>query len=78
MLAIHYKFGISIKRATTILEVSALLIEFLFGGPLGLGTFIFCFIIGTLIELSIKLIKTGIEFSLNTKVNSIFLDKRCL
>nr|WP_263323137.1 YitT family protein [Neobacillus sp. Marseille-Q6967] len=75
MLAIQQKLGISIKMATSILETSALFIGFLMGGPLGLGTFIFCFLIGPCIEISIKLIKSGINYFANEK-NQMYYYKK--
>jgi uncharacterized membrane protein YczE len=56
MLAIHKKFNISIKKAVTIIELSALIIGFSLGGPIGVGTLVFCFLIGPLIECFLRII----------------------
>lgn len=64
MLAIHKKTGISVKAATTMIEICALMIGFLLGGPIGVGTLVFCLLIGPLIELSLRIFhKEAIPFS---------------
>ena len=57
MLRLHIltKMRISIVRAT--LECSVLVIGFLLGGTVGIGTLIFAFGIGPAIEISFGLIK---------------------
>lgn len=63
MLAIHKKTGISVKTATTMIEICALVIGFLLGGPVGAGTLVFCFLIGPLIEVFLKIFqKEAIPF----------------
>ena len=56
MLAIHKKTRISVKAATTMIEICALIIGFLLGGPVGAGTLVFCFLIGPLLELFLKIL----------------------
>ena len=56
MLAIHKKIKISVKVATTMIEVFALAIGFLLSGPVGAGTLVFCFLIGPLIEIFLKML----------------------
>ncbi|MFB1082765.1 YitT family protein [Jeotgalibacillus sp. JSM ZJ347] len=53
MMAIKMRTGKSLAFSKTIMEVSVLVIAFLFGGPIGLGTVIVAFGIGTLIQLFI-------------------------
>ncbi|MCF6410839.1 YczE/YyaS/YitT family protein [Pseudalkalibacillus salsuginis] len=51
MLAIQERLGVSMGMAKTIGELSALVIAFLFSGPIGLGTLIVTFTIGPLVQL---------------------------
>lgn len=57
MLTLHNKFNVSVKLATTLIEILALIIGFLLGGPVGFGTLLFCVLIGPLMELSLKLLE---------------------
>ena len=69
MLAIHKKSHLSVKAATTVIEVAALVIGFLLGGPVGICTFIFSIIIGPFIEwfltilLRVKQVKVKLALS---------------
>ena len=56
MLAIHKKLKLSVKVATTIIEVLALTLGFFLGGPVGVGTLLFCFLIGPLIEMFLTIL----------------------
>lgn len=51
MLAIQERLGVSMGTAKTIGELSALVVAFLFSGPIGLGTLIVTFTIGPLVQL---------------------------
>ncbi|WP_408008710.1 YczE/YyaS/YitT family protein [Pseudalkalibacillus sp. A8] len=51
MLAIQERLGVSMGVAKTIGELSALVVAFLFSGPIGLGTLIVTFTIGPLVQL---------------------------
>ena len=53
MLAIQYRTGKSLAVSKTMMEVSVLVLAFLFGGPIGLGTLLVAFGIGSLIQLFI-------------------------
>ncbi|RID88227.1 hypothetical protein D1953_04520 [Peribacillus asahii] len=56
MLSIHTRFNILVKKATTMIEITALLVGMLLGGPVGIGTIIFCISVGPLIEVSLKIL----------------------
>ena len=56
MLSIHRKFHLSVKLSTTIIEMMALVIGFLLGGPFGFGTLLFLFSIGPLMEFFLYLL----------------------
>ncbi|WP_261131220.1 YitT family protein [Bacillus sp. Marseille-Q3570] len=51
MLAIQKRLGVSMGVAKTIGELSALVVAFLFSGPIGFGTLIVTFTIGPLVQL---------------------------
>jgi uncharacterized membrane protein YczE len=50
MTGIHHRFGWSIRRARTLLEVTVLVIGWLMGGTVGLGTVVFALGIGPIVQ----------------------------
>lgn len=59
MLAIHKRFGLSVKVATTFIEVGALLVGLLLGGPIGIGTIVVCLLMGPMIEIFLITLQKG-------------------
>ena len=57
MLAIHRTTGVSIRLARGVIEVIVVLIGWLLGGPLGLGTVVFALSIGPSVQWAFKLFK---------------------
>ncbi|HEX5836679.1 MAG TPA: hypothetical protein VFY26_02530 [Anaerolineales bacterium] len=57
MLAIHRTTGVSIRLARGAIEVIVVLIGWLLGGPLGLGTVVFALLIGPSVQWAFKLFK---------------------
>ncbi|MBD1381040.1 YczE/YyaS/YitT family protein [Metabacillus arenae] len=57
MIAIHNRFGLSLSISRIIIETSAVLIGFLLGGPVGLGTLIVALTLGRIIQASNHSIK---------------------
>jgi uncharacterized membrane protein YczE len=57
MLAIHRTTGVSIRIARGAIEVIVVLIGWLLGGPLGLGTIVFALLIGPSVQWAFKLFK---------------------
>ncbi len=51
MTGIHRRFGWSIRRARTLIEVTVLVLGWLLGGTIGLGTIAFAFGIGPLVQV---------------------------
>lgn len=51
MLAVQYRTGKSLTFCKTAIELTALILAFLIGGPIGLGTVLVAFFIGPLINL---------------------------
>jgi uncharacterized membrane protein YczE len=58
MLAIQYRFRVNLMVAKTVGELTALIVAWILGGPIGIGTIIITFIIGPLVQLFIPLAKT--------------------
>ncbi len=57
MLGLNHKFGIRISVARTSLEILVVILGFLLGGPVGVGTVLFSLTIGFLVEKSLNLFK---------------------
>ena len=57
MLAIHRTTGLSIRLARGAIEILVVLIGWLLGGPLGLGTVIFALLIGPSVQWAFRLFK---------------------
>lgn len=57
MLAIHRTTGVSLRLARGAIEVIVVLIGWLLGGPLGLGTVVFALLIGPSVHWAFKLFK---------------------
>jgi uncharacterized membrane protein YczE len=57
MLAIQRTTGVSIRMARGAIEIIVVLIGWLLGGPLGLGTVIFALLIGPSVQWAFKLFK---------------------
>ena len=56
MTGLHQRFGWSIRRARTVVELSVLVVGFLLGGTIGLGTLMFTFGIGPLVQVALGII----------------------
>jgi uncharacterized membrane protein YczE len=54
MTGIHHRFGWSIRRARTSIEVVVLVIGFVLGGTIGLGTILFAFGIGPVVQAFLR------------------------
>jgi uncharacterized membrane protein YczE len=57
MLAIQRTTGVSLRVARGAIEIIVVLIGWLLGGPLGLGTVIFALLIGPSVQWAFKLFK---------------------
>ena len=51
MVGIHHRFGWSIRRSRTVIEISALLVGWALGGTIGIGTVVFAFGIGPVVQV---------------------------
>ncbi len=54
MTGLHHRFGWSIRRARTVIEVTVLVVGWLLGGTVGLGTVVFAFGIGPLVQVTLR------------------------
>jgi uncharacterized membrane protein YczE len=54
MTGLHFRFGWSIRRARTSVELAVLIAGFLAGGTIGLGTVVFALAIGPLVQLMLR------------------------
>ncbi len=57
MLAVHRTTKLSLRVGRAIIEVTVVLIGWLMGGPLGIGTVIFAVLIGPAVQWAFKLLK---------------------
>ena len=55
MLGFARRFGWSVRRSRTMIEASALLVGFLMGGRVGLGTIVFALGVGPVVQTSLNL-----------------------
>lgn len=59
MTGIHGRFGWSVRRARTAVEVVALLVGFALGGTVGIGTVVFAFGIGPIVQVFLRVFDRG-------------------
>ena len=57
MLGLNARYGISVRLARTVVEVTVMIIGIFLGGSLGLGTFVFAFGIGPLVQVTLRLFR---------------------
>ena len=54
MTGLHHRFGWSIRRARTAIELTVLVAGFVSGGTIGVGTVVFAFGIGPLVQVALR------------------------
>ncbi len=59
MTGIHGRFGWSVRRARTAVEVVVLVVGFLLGGTVGIGTVVFAFGIGPVVQVVLRVFDRG-------------------
>ena len=57
MLGLNARYGISVRLARTTVEVTVMIVGIFLGGSIGLGTFVFAFGIGPLVQLTLSFFK---------------------
>lgn len=57
MLALNRTFGVSVRLARGVIEVSVVLAGWLLGGPVGLGTLAFALLIGPSVQWAFRLLR---------------------
>ncbi|UCZ52976.1 membrane protein [Bacillus shivajii] len=63
MLAVQHRTGKSMKVSKTIIEIGALIMAFIFSGPIGVGTLLSVFAIGPLIQMFHTPLSAKLKFS---------------
>ncbi|MEI8332857.1 MAG: hypothetical protein WCH74_03225 [Chloroflexota bacterium] len=59
MTGLHHRFGWSIRRGRTAIELAVLVAGFLLGGTVGLGTIVFALGIGPLVQVFLRILGRG-------------------
>jgi uncharacterized membrane protein YczE len=59
MTGMHHRFGWSIRRGRTAVELTALVLGFLLGGTVGIGTVVFALGIGPLVQALLRVLGRG-------------------
>lgn len=67
MTGLHARYGISVRLARTILELSVMVVGVFLGGSLGLGTFVFALGIGPMVQVALR----RFAMSPNTDVSAV-------
>ena len=57
MLGLNKRFGISVRLARTLVEIVVMVIGIFMGGHIGLGTFVFAFGIGPMVQVALRVFK---------------------
>jgi len=57
MLGLNKRFGISVRLARTLIEITVMIIGIFLGGHIGLGTFVFALGIGPMVQVTLRLFK---------------------
>lgn len=57
MLAVKRTTGLSLRLARTSIEIFVVLIGWILGGPLGLGTLVFALLIGPAVQLGFRIFR---------------------
>ncbi len=57
MLGLNARYGISVRLARTVVEVSVMLVGVVLGGSLGVGTFVFALGIGPLVQVTLRMFR---------------------
>lgn len=57
MLGLNKRFGISVRLARTVVEISVMIIGLFLGGHIGFGTFVFALGIGPMVQVTLRLFK---------------------
>jgi len=68
MLAIKRKTNLSIRVARAGIEVTVVLVGWLLGGPAGIGTLVFAFLIGPAVQWGFKVLKVEPHRALDSEV----------
>ena len=54
MVGLHRRFGISVRLARTLVEITVMVVGLFLGGQIGVGTFMFAFGIGPMVNVTLR------------------------
>lgn len=57
MIGLNQRFGISVRLARTVVEITVMVVGIFLGGHIGLSTFVFAFGIGPMVQVTLRLFK---------------------
>ncbi len=57
MLGINQRFGTSIRLSRTLVEITVLVVGVILGGTIGVGTFVFAFGIGPMVQATLRMFR---------------------
>jgi uncharacterized membrane protein YczE len=57
MLGLNKQFGISVRLARTVVEITVMVVGIFLGGSIGLGTFVFALGIGPMVQVTLRIFK---------------------
>lgn len=57
MMGLNDRFGISVRLARTLVEIAAMVVGIMLGGGLGIGTFVFAFGIGPMVQVALRIFR---------------------
>ena len=63
MLAVSRVTGRSVQLSRAVIEILVVIVGWLLGGPVGIGTLVFALLIGPLVQIFFKLFQTGPQYS---------------
>ena len=61
MLGLNERFGISVRMARTVVEVTVMVVGLALGGTVGIGTFVFALGIGPMVQVTLRLFRMGTQ-----------------
>lgn len=61
MLGLNQRFGISVRLARTVVEITVMIIGIFLGGSIGVGTFVFALGIGPMVQVTLRMFRMNTQ-----------------
>ena len=61
MLGLNQRFGISVRLARTVVEITVMVVGILLGGSIGVGTFVFALGIGPMVQVTLRMFRMNTQ-----------------